>query len=112
MGNDLNLNKNGEKEKKMKSCKMDLVVFVNQQAKVIVECKSWSNSYTRNAPYRLGSNSKQIGKYRAIYQIPVLVCAHMNQVDETIREITKILADPRTSAEINKALMVKRIEEK
>ena len=74
-----------------KSLKMDLVVFVDKIAKCIVECKSWSNGYARTAIYRT-NNSKQIGKYKAMYGLPVLVCARMNFVVPIIAQIQKIIA--------------------
>lgn len=73
-----------------RSLKMDLVVFAGKVARCIVECKSWSDGYSRNAIYRT-NNTGQLKKYRAIYGLPVLVCARMGYITETIRKIEKIL---------------------
>ena len=73
-----------------KSCKLDLVIFVDKQAKCIVECKSWSNGYSKTAIYRT-NNTKQIKKYKEFYGLPVLVCARMSYVTPTIGLIREIL---------------------
>ncbi len=78
-------------ESKRRSCKLDLVVFVNQEARCIVECKSWSNNYSRTATYRT-NNTRQIKKYKEFYGIPVLVCARMNYITRTITLIERILS--------------------
>ena len=76
-----------------KSCRLDLVVFVNKQARCIVECKSWSNGYARTAIYRT-NNTKQIKKYKSLYELPVLVCARMSFVTPMIALIKKIIDAP------------------
>ncbi len=73
-----------------KSCKLDLVVFVDHEPRCIVECKSWSNGYSRTAIYRT-NNTKQIQKYKDFYGLPVLVCARISFVTTTIALIEKIL---------------------
>lgn len=73
-----------------KSCKLDLVIFVDKVAKCIVECKSWSKGYSKTAIYRT-NNTKQIRKYKALYGLPVLVCARMSYVTVTIELIEKII---------------------
>ena len=73
-----------------KSCKLDLVVFVDKVARCIVECKSWSNGYSKTAIYRT-NNTKQIKKYKEFYQLPVLVCARMNFITPTIALVEKLI---------------------
>jgi len=73
-----------------KSCKLDLVVFVDKTPKCIVECKSWSNGYSRTAIYRT-NNTKQLHKYREFYEVPVLICARMSYITKTIDLVEKIL---------------------
>jgi len=73
-----------------KSCKLDLVVFIDKQPKCIVECKSWSKSYSKTAIYRT-NNTQQIKKYKALFNLPVLVCAGMNFIIPCISGIEKVL---------------------
>ncbi len=73
-----------------KSCKLDLVIFVDQKPRCIVECKSWSDGYSRTAIYRT-NNTKQIRKYKEFYGLPVLVCARSSFVTTTITLIEQIL---------------------
>jgi hypothetical protein len=73
-----------------KSCKMDLVVFKDQVPICIVECKSWSDSYRLNQKYRRSNNTKQLMKYKSLYEIPVLVCGHMRQVTSIQNEILEL----------------------
>jgi predicted transglutaminase-like protease len=70
--------------------KLDLVVFVDKEPKVIVECKSWSLDYDRTAIYRT-NNTKQIKKYKDIYKLPVLICARMEYVTKIIDKIQEFL---------------------
>ena len=72
------------------SCKLDLVVFVNKVPRCIIECKSWSDGYSRTAIYRT-NNTKQIKKYKEFYGLPVLVCARMSFVTPTIALVKKLL---------------------
>ena len=72
--------------------KLDLVVFVDRTAKCIVECKSWQDNYARTAIYRT-NNTGQIKKYRAVFGLPVLICARMSFIDGTIAEIEKIISN-------------------
>ncbi len=74
--------------------RLDIVLFdTDKQAVCIIECKSWSRNYTVTVPYR-GNNTKQIKKYRDTYELPVLICARMNVITSTIKEIEKILNKP------------------
>lgn len=75
-----------------KSCKLDVVVFVNKEPRCIVECKSWRDSYAKTAIYRT-NNTKQIKKYREFYNLPVLICARMRFVTTTVALIEKLLKD-------------------
>ena len=75
-----------------KTWKLDIVIFVNQEARCIIECKSWSDGYRRTAPYRT-NNMKQIKKYKEFYGLPVLVCARMNFITPTITLIEKTIQD-------------------
>lgn len=72
-------------------CRLDLVVFVDEVAKIIVECKSWSDGYSRTAIYRT-NNTKQVQNYRKFFEVPVLVCARMEYITPTIKLIERILA--------------------
>lgn len=85
---------NPDSEKK--SCKLDLVVFVDKLPKCIVEVKSWSDGYSRNAIYRT-NNTKQIKKYKEYYGLPVLVCARINFIDKTIALIENILSTSQSN---------------
>lgn len=71
------------------SLKLDLVVFVKKLPQCIVECKSWSDGYSKTAIYRT-NNSKQIKRYKEFFGLPVLVCARMSFVTPTIALIKKI----------------------
>ena len=75
---------------KRRSSRLDLVVFVGKDARCIVECKSWSDNYSRTAIYRT-NNTKQINKYKTTYGLPVLVCARMSYVVPTVSLVEKIL---------------------
>ena len=55
-------------------CRPDLVVFKNQKAICIIECKSWSKSYLRNQKYQKTKNSRQLTRYREHFGLPVFVC--------------------------------------
>ena len=74
-----------------KSKKLDLVIFVAKVAKCIVECKSWSDGYSKTAIYRT-NNTKQIKRYKELYGLPVLVCARMSYVVPTVNLIKSILS--------------------
>ena len=74
-----------------KSCKIDLVVFVSKVPRCIVECKSWSDGYSKTAIYRT-NNTKQIQKYKEFYGLPVLICARMSYVTLTVKKIEEILS--------------------
>ncbi len=78
-----------------KSCKLDLVVFVDKEARCIVECKSWSNGYSKTAIYRT-NNTKQIKKYKALYELPVLVCARSSFITPTITLIENLIGSHNT----------------
>jgi len=75
-----------------KSCKLDLVVFAEKKAVCIVECKSWTDGYNKNAIYRT-NNSKQIRKYKAIYGLPVLICAREEYIPEIVKKVKVIISD-------------------
>lgn len=75
------------------SYKLDIVIFVNKVPCCIIECKSWSDGYSKTAIYRT-NNTKQIKKYKAVYGLPVLVCARMSFVTPTIALIEKIIKQP------------------
>ena len=76
-----------------RTSKLDLVIFVDKVAKCIIECKSWSDGYSKTAIYRT-NNTKQIQKYKAAYELPVLVCARMSFITPTIALVEKILQSP------------------
>jgi hypothetical protein len=92
------------------SAKLDLVIFVNEEAVCIVECKSWSDNYERTAIYRT-NNTKQIKKYKQDYNIPVLVCARANFIDRTIALIERIIKNPENYKPIIKSVQPVNIEE-
>ncbi len=73
-----------------KSCKLDMVVFVDKIAKCIIECKSWQAGYSKTAIYRT-NNTNQIKKYKEFYGLPVLICARMSYITKTISLIESIL---------------------
>ncbi len=72
--------------------RLDIVVFVNKIAKCIVECKSWSDGYSKTAIYRT-NNTKQIKKYKTFFKIPVFVCARMSYVTRTVSLIENVLKE-------------------
>ena len=71
--------------------RLDIVIFNKDEEPIcIVECKSWSDGYSRNAIYRT-NNTKQIKKYKASFGLPVLVCARWNFIERTIEIIEHII---------------------
>ena len=76
-----------------KSWKLDLVVFVNQMAVCIVECKAWSKSYSKTTIYR-HDNTGQLQKYRRVYGIPVLVCGTKEHINSILSQIENIVKAP------------------
>lgn len=64
---------------------LDIVVFKNKQAKAIIECKSWSQSYLRNRKYQAYKNSKQLTKYQKLFNIPIFVCGCQPSIEPAIR---------------------------
>lgn len=75
---------------KKKSCKLDLVVFANKEAICIVECKSWTDNYSKTVTYRT-NNTMQIKKYKRFYELPVLLCGRMSYITPTINAIETII---------------------
>ncbi len=73
-----------------KWCKLDMVIFKDKIPKCIVECKSWSDGYSKTAIYRT-NNTKQIEKYKELYSLPVLICARMSFVTTTVSRVKGIL---------------------
>lgn len=69
----------------------DLVVFRDEIAVCIVECKSWSSRYAKLRSYQHHRNTKQIISYKKAFNLPVLTIGRMSQVTNTITEIEKLL---------------------
>ncbi len=70
-GLDARLEVSGVLENKMP--RMDIVVFKDQIAICIIECKSWTRRYSKEFWYQKMKNSKQLDKYR-LFGIPVSIC--------------------------------------
>jgi hypothetical protein len=76
--------------------RLDVVVFVSNVPRLIIECKSWSRSYMRVARYQKRWNSKQVHKYRDNYGLPVYVCGHMTHIDDAVDWAKRELASVPT----------------
>jgi len=72
--------------------RLDLVVFKDKQAVCIIECKSWSPRYSILHRYQRHKNTKQIQRYEASFNIPVLLIGRNDQITSTIEEIKRILS--------------------
>ena len=73
-----------------RSWRLDVVVFVDKEPKCIIECKSWSDGYSRSAFYRT-NNTGQIKKYKNIYGLPVLICARMSFIPVTVKMVEEVI---------------------
>ena len=73
-----------------RDCKLDVVVFVDKIARVIVECKSWSRMYSRVRFYQLAKNTKQIKKYEQ-FDVPVFICGRMESIPHVIELVTDVI---------------------
>ena len=76
-------------EVKAPSARFDIVVFRERQARGIIECKSWSQSYLRNQKWQRQKNSKQLTKYREGFGVPVFVCGCRASIDPAVRFAAK-----------------------
>ncbi len=70
---------------KAEKSRLDIVIFKNQTAKGIIECKSWTKRYLRNQKYQLYKNSKQYRKYQDTFHIPVFVCGCKASIEPAIQ---------------------------
>ena len=70
---------------KLESSLFDMVIVKNNEIHIIIEFKS--RTYKNMDKHRF---SKQLMKYTQ-YNVPVLVCTHMDKIDITIKQILKIL---------------------
>ena len=71
--------------------RFDAVIFKDQKPVCIIECKSWSQNYSRTQAYRKEQNSKQIQEYENIFGLPVLVVGRFEQIDNTVTEIERMV---------------------
>ncbi len=72
--------------------RLDIVVFKDKEAKVIIECKSWSDSYKIQEHYQKSKNNKQITKYKCQSGLPVYVCGHHNSVEYIMGLVDELFA--------------------
>lgn len=66
---------------KAEKSRLDIVIFKGKVAICIIECKDWSPSYIRNRKYRLAHNTRQITKYKTLFQIPVFLCGCLQAIE-------------------------------
>ena len=71
-------------EVKAYKSRLDIVVFDDDnQAILIIETKSWSRKKKR-------TETKQLKKYKRLFDIPVLVCGRLSQINETVEKVINI----------------------
>lgn len=73
---------------------LDIVVFREEKALCIIECKAWSPSYCRTAKYRKAHNTKQLTKYKKSFGLPVLICGSYKAIEPVSRIVFKICGLP------------------
>lgn len=61
--------------------KLDCVVYKNNKAICIVECKSWSRQYHLKERYQRLKNTKQLTKYRVLFDMPVYICGYFTAIE-------------------------------
>ena len=68
--------------------RLDIVVYNKQnKAKCIVEVKSRKKVRERITKY------KQVQKYEGLFKLPVIVCVHPSQIQDTINQVKRIILD-------------------
>ena len=67
--------------------RLDIVVFKSEKPICIIECKSWSRSYSIVRQYRL-NNTKQLQKYKGLFGLPVLICGRANDIDKVLSQVS------------------------
>ncbi len=73
-----------------RSCRLDIVIFKEKKAICIIECKSWSRSYSQVREYR-HNNSSQLTRYRNLFGLPVFLCGRIEDITRTQDNIIKLL---------------------
>ena len=69
--------------------RLDIVCFKDRQAVCIIECKGWSRSYSLVRQYRR-NNSKQLQRYRALFNIPVFLCGRASDITKIQNEVLSL----------------------
>ena len=74
-------------------CKLDVVIFLEQEAVCIIECKNWTDKYRKNRGYQKAKNTRQIRKYELNFLVPVLVCGHADDIQSVCQQAKQLYDD-------------------
>jgi hypothetical protein len=73
-------------EVKAKNSRLDLVVYdANNNAICIIEVKSRARARTTEKKY------KRVQKYEQLFNLPVIVCTHPSQIEQTVNKVKELL---------------------
>ena len=81
---------NPSTEGRGRHCRPDVIIFKDKRAVCIVECKSWSKSYMRTQKYRKAHNTKQITKYKRLFQVPVFLCGCVQAIEPVSKLVQSV----------------------
>lgn len=76
--------------------RLDIVCFSDKKAFCIIECKSWSPSYSAIQKYRL-SNERQVARYNQLFGLPIFICGRVDNIEEITNKVLS-LALPTTQS--------------